>query len=989
MKKRMLALLMTIVMSLSLLPMSALATEGETDVPDSPVDPTPTYVAQITTGEGEEATISKYETLDEAVAAAADSATIELLADCTTEGMNLEKNLTIQAKEDLDKDKTPTITFTKYGIALWGKSLTFKDCNVEMNGINSTPYTTEWNWMTICANKDASLTLNNVTMEMDNKSDKTEHKDSKGNITYGQHAIYFCRNNKLNLINGSNLTIKNYQQDALEWDGGDGGYNVNITDSTFISDHNRSGFTGTFYATITKSKVDVVNSTGNGSNGSHFIIKDSTVNFNDNTDHGLSAGILSIDNSTVNTLRNGANGIHTNSTLTIKNKSVVDVKNNGCKISSQWTIPGAIHIGSGDSSIDGTSTVAVQNNNGSGILLRAGTFTVSDGASLIITNNTAQKLGFGGGINNRGTISLPVNVTLYNNHAGQAGDDIYNSTNNASISFSPVDFNWALDGDQDGLDCNGVSHAIDGWYDDAENSRWEAHAKPVHVVEFADFEEETSTATVQGALALKAAHALTPLDPGDPGTENWETSKSKSATNLKKDNGKYTSDVTLSLPSSEKKAVTDVVFVLDRSGSSKGARAEIQAMLAELLKIVNDPNTAEIRVGVVNFSYQVDSSLPLTKLTNESLSTIQNAIENDKISGTNIEAGIKAGEAMLDGDNEVSANNKYLVLLTDGISHAWDGSDGSVMTVWGAGTVENASDIRVFNGANSYVYFDTTKTSFSSIYNLLETDPSLKSPYEVPVYISEGQELTAENLTSKDAQYKGKYIQIGEYDTYLSGTEKGIYAAAHTYADAAQKYNCITLYWTSSDYPVAKEFMEWTSNLGPVYCIDNKTELKGIFQEVQKDIFYLLDKGSQVVDVIGHTDDYNFDFVNDAENLILTVGGKKLTVTNLSEPDLFMSDSNETACYGFGESSAETSGGYPYVLHYYANGRDGNSDECFVWDINVPVSTLAPVSLTYTVELTNPKTASGTYGKYNQYGTLNDDGSARTSDLYTLSLIHI
>lgn len=60
--------------------------------------------------------------------------------------------------------------------------------------------------------------------------------------------------------------IRNYPQDALEWDGGDGGYNVNITDSKFISDKNRSGFTGTFYATIKHSDVQVINSRGNGSN---------------------------------------------------------------------------------------------------------------------------------------------------------------------------------------------------------------------------------------------------------------------------------------------------------------------------------------------------------------------------------------------------------------------------------------------------------------------------------------------------------------------------------------------------------------------------------------------------------------------------------------------------------------------------------------------------------------------------------------------------
>ncbi|MGN0658385.1 MAG: hypothetical protein ACI4LA_02140, partial [Emergencia sp.] len=64
-----------------------------------------------------------YDTLDEAVAAAEDGSVIELLRDCTTEGMNLSKNLTVQAAEGVED---PVVKFTKYGIALWGKSLTFK-----------------------------------------------------------------------------------------------------------------------------------------------------------------------------------------------------------------------------------------------------------------------------------------------------------------------------------------------------------------------------------------------------------------------------------------------------------------------------------------------------------------------------------------------------------------------------------------------------------------------------------------------------------------------------------------------------------------------------------------------------------------------------------------------------------------------------------------------------------------------------------------------
>ena len=49
----------------------------------------------------------------------------------------------------------------------------------------------------------------------------------------------------------------------------------------------------------------------------------------------------------------------------------------------------------------------------------------------------------------------------------------------------------------------------------------------------------------------------------------------------------------------------------------------------------------------------------------------------------------------------------------------------------------------------------------------------------------------------------------------------------------------------------------------------------------------------------------------------------------------------------------------------------------FTWYINEPVSNFAPVQLTYTVKLINPKTADGTYGKYDR------DGSQHYEGLYT------
>ena len=193
-----------------------------------------------------------------------------------------------------------------------------------MTGVGSTPYTAEWKWMSVREQGCPSLTLDGATLTMDGTG-------TASNV----HAIYFCSNNKLNLKNGSNLTIKNYKQDALEWDGGDGGYNVNIeTGSTYTSDHCRSGFTGTFVVTVDNSKVNVVNSTGNGSNGSHFNIKNgSTVDFSGNGSHGLSAGNLTIDNSTVTAKDNALTGIIFTGKGEFKSASV---QISGTKGTSYW-----------------------------------------------------------------------------------------------------------------------------------------------------------------------------------------------------------------------------------------------------------------------------------------------------------------------------------------------------------------------------------------------------------------------------------------------------------------------------------------------------------------------------------------------------------------------------------------------------------------------------------------------------------------------------
>ena len=473
--------------------------EADTDVAaTAPVAPAAEDAADDQPAAGAETPISNpvakigdktYASFDDAVADAEDDATIELLRDAETKGFELRKNLIIYGGADKH-----SLTFNDKGIALWGKDLTFKNVNVTMSGIGSTPYTAEWGWMSIAASQNASLTLDAATLTMDGSGTAND-----------VHAIYFCSNNKLNITNRSNLTIKNYKQDALEWDGGDKGYNVNIAGgSTYTSDHNRSGFTGPFYATIESSTVKVLNSTGNGSNGTYYTIKNgSDVTFDNSGTWGISAWRIDMsDNSKLRANNNGWSGIWTR-VLNVDKTCSVDVEDNGAKGTSAANNGGIFFQGNRTitSKIEEGASVTVKGNAGSGIYTAQGVCNLTVGSATITNNGTGalNEAGIGadkgGGVYNVGTMKLGSSVVIYNNHAANAGDDTY-STGAHSIKFGNVGAGWVLD------DCN---HAIDGWYDDAATSRWSAHGETKHVV-------LTQHDEIKGAIALKAAHGLVSVD---------------------------------------------------------------------------------------------------------------------------------------------------------------------------------------------------------------------------------------------------------------------------------------------------------------------------------------------------------------------------------------------------------------------------------------------------------------------------------------------
>lgn len=199
----------------------------------------------------------------------------------------------------------------------------------------------------------------------------------------------------------------------------------------------------------------------------------------------------------------------------------------------QNTLSGIFNYARANLTVESGATLKVEENTGSGIA-NGPKATLNLGAGIVQRNNALHKITFtfypegdvdfpaqGGGIQNLGTAILSDDVELYNNHARLSGDDIYNA-DGATITFGDTGEGWALDGAPDCYD------DIDGWYDDSENARWDAHATneaDLHTV-WAD------SGTFNSVLALKAAHGFHPtgtliiskeisgaLEPDDCGTD--------------------------------------------------------------------------------------------------------------------------------------------------------------------------------------------------------------------------------------------------------------------------------------------------------------------------------------------------------------------------------------------------------------------------------------------------------------------------------------
>lgn len=893
------------------------------DEPETETEQTPEPKSDVVAKIGED----NYTSLDDAVEKAEEGATIELLADCQlTKGFN--KTLTFKGNKKISIPNQLTSNgegWMCFGLYDTSRVLTFDGVEVEWMSDGTAP------WLMLSLSGTLNVTNGaSLTFIFDSKTTKT------------RNAIYMNEGAVLNVTNGSTFQIlgvgtKGTAGQGIQLDK-TGKSQINVTkSSTFLIDGTNRGYVNSPNIYVEDSSFTVQNCTSNASNGGNFKAVRSEVYYTDNAGHGLSAGNVILEESTLLSENNGLYGVYVSGDFKVDGKSKLEVIGN----SYDGDCAGLnLTAGVTNGLVESGAEVTITGNKCSGFSSR-GVCEFEEGVKLTIMNNVNDKgsASHGGGIYNTkdtAQLILPSDAVIYNNHAVTSGDDIYNT---GTITFSKVGSGWTLE------DCD---HAITGWYKDNEKKRWQGDKQPYYIDEFNQF-DEYGLATVTGALALKAAHGRIIDIPDIPDPELPEPRVDKTATRL---NAEDQTTVTLSIGAEQGKENVAVLFLLDKS-TSQGMRDEAAKMLNELKTKTN----TNILYNVVIFSGDATSTGWCNIQDDAALeNTLENFVNKETSSGTNMVAGIQCAEEQMKSLPE-EYGMTYLVTLSDGISYVWNDENGIKKTVYAAGLHhEGMVEVQPQNGADSWDIMYDYGMSLSDIYggmnNFLEELPRKMESSINAGYVQNYEGANPNNCIQTYVYDEAKKQEVAA--TYACAPEFAVYYSAMQYMDLASQFTRSYAFavpeLTESgadnqkswdNFPWGKELMLFcqmqSSNCGQG-AVSN-TDAKEIFEDIQDEVLYAI-KSGEVTDVIGR----DFDLA-DVNSFVLTVGGTQIQPVHV--------DGNTVK---FGEAKDNV---YPYEVEYFpaANG----AEEKFIWKINVPVENSKLLQLSYDLKLVNKSEFEGTY----------------------------
>ena len=409
------------------------------------------------------------------------------------------------------------------------------------------------------------------------------------------------------------------------------------------------------------------------------------------------------------------------------------------------------------------------------------------------------------------------------------------------------------------------------------------------------------------------------------------------------------------------------MFVLDKSGAS--AQTDIFKQAKAFLEEINQKAQADglnIKVGVVLFNKMGNVQLPLTDVVT-GYDDILNAMNSSVHSGTNMDAGLLAAKSVLDEDTAVKAENKHVILISDGATYLYC-KDGDFTKPYtrSFGSVEGGRNMMggIWEWQSREYHTENAWKKFSSDGSNFIFSQAMKSPEKLGEYLAYYRDQY-ENSDKNWAQYDYEYTALAA----KTGTTNPIPL------DVTAPCNIDVAFWSTDDtfqsmvntgYDMNVYYKNAADFDGQVFLKyltrnSNNGELNTDFDKLKAKLVDKIAAGSTVEDTIGA----NFDFVNDPAKISLTANGEKLSPEKV-----------DATTYGFGKNNDGT---YRFTLKYQAG-----ENEKLTLTLNEAAAPSRPVVLEYSELLVNKPTEPGTHTlKVNESAVLHPiDGNGVAGEAY-------
>lgn len=405
--------------------------------------------------------------------------------------------------------------------------------------------------------------------------------------------------------------------------------------------------------------------------------------------------------------------------------------------------------------------------------------------------------------------------------------------------------------------------------------------------------------------------------------------------------------VTLSFPGKREAEPADVVFVLDKSGASaqKDIYNQAKSFLEEV-KTKAQTDGLDIKVGVVLFNKVGNIQQPLTDVVT-GYDNILTAMNSSLSSGTNMHAGLLAAKSMLDADAAVKAENKHVILISDGATYLYCKNGDYIKPYSRSFGIVNGADkeggiweyqLREYNTDNAWKKFSDGS---NFIFSQAMTSP--KKLGEYLAYYRAQYDNSDRNWAQYDYEYKREARNPIPVDvTAPCNIDVAFWSTDDTFQSMVNAgYDMNVYYKNAADFD-GQVFLQYLTRKS------NESKLDTDFNKLKAKLIDKIAAGSTVEDFIGN----NFDFVNDASKISLNVAGEDLAPEKIDE-----------TTYGFGKRADGT---YRFTLKYTAG-----ENEKLVFTLNEAAVPAKPVVLTYSEVLVNKPTEAGTHSlKVNESATL-------------------